>query len=131
MKKRLLAFALACVMLLGAGAYAEEIEERIEHLKSHGKKEVFYCSGRLVKLRVAPGANKMNGRAVKGEQLAILDTFGEWVHVEIVEKMPDNEDARRGMTGWIHEDNIECSCDIVKAELWRMMEEQAAAQEQK
>jgi len=112
MKKRLLAGMLACTMLLGAAACAESVEDRLEHLLSHGKREVFSCSGRLVKLRVAPAANHMNGRTVMGEEFTILDTFGEWVHVEIVKTLPGNEDARRGMTGWIHVDHIACACDL-------------------
>jgi len=119
MKKRLIAGALACAMLLGSFACAEEaesVQERIDHLLSHGRRSEFVCSGRLVKLRVAPGSNKMNGRTVKGEAFIILDTFGEWVHVEITKKMPENEDVRRGMTGWIHVDHIACACDLEAAE---------------
>lgn len=119
MKKRLLAGVLACAALFGGFACAEEgfdAQERIEHLLSHGKRAVFSCSGRLVKLRVAPGANRMNGRTVMGETFTILDTFGEWVHVEIVDRMPENEDARRGMTGWIHVGHVACECDMEAAE---------------
>lgn len=116
MKKRGLAGVLACAMLFGALACAEEtddVAERIEHLMSHGKRAEFTCTGRLIKLRVAPAANKMNGRTVEGEKFIILDTFGEWVYVEITQKKADNEDARRGMTGWIHVDNIACECDLI------------------
>ncbi len=117
MKKRLLAGAMACAMLLGVGAYAEEgfdAQARIDHLLSHGKRAVYFCSGMLVKLRTAPAANRMNGRMMEGDTFTILDTFGEWVHVEIVDVTPDNEEARSGMTGWIHEENIACVCDEIQ-----------------
>ena len=116
MKKRGLAGMLACAMLFGALACAEEgtrVTERIEHLMSHGKRAEFTCAGRLIKLRIAPAANKMNGRTVEGEKFIILDTFGEWVQVEITQKKPENEDVRRGMTGWIHVDHIACECDLI------------------
>jgi len=116
MTKRLLAGAIACALMLGTGALAETAEERIEHLFSHGKREVFSCSGRLVKLRIAPNANKMHGRTVLGEEFILLDSFGEWVHVEMTNVKPENEDARRGMTGWIHVDHIACACDLEAAE---------------
>ena len=107
--------ALFCVIMMGSCALAETAEERIEHLFSHGKREVFSCSGRLVKLRTAPGANKMHGRTVFGEEFVLLDSFGEWVRVEMTKVNPDNEDARRGMTGWIHVDHIACACDMETA----------------
>jgi len=109
--KRLIAGLMICAVLLGSCALAETAEERIEHLFSHGKQDVFFCSGRLVKLRVAPNANRMHGRTVFGEQFKLLDSFGEWVHVEMTDVLPENEDARRGMTGWIHVDHIACACD--------------------
>jgi len=112
MKKKLLAGVLACAMLFGTAACAESVEERMEHLKSHGKRAVFTCSGMLVKLRIAPASEKMHGRTVVGDQFKILDSFGEWVHVEIVKTTPENKDARRGMTGWIHVDHIACECDL-------------------
>ena len=126
MKKRVLAGAMACALLLGAGAYAEEgfdAQERIDHLLSHGKRAVFSCSGNLVKLRIAPAANRMNGRMAEGDEFTILDAFGEWVHVEVVDVPPDKKEARRGMTGWIHAENIACACDMEEAE-----DEAAAAQ---
>jgi len=112
MKKKWMAFALACAMLLGACAAAQDAEDRIEHLFSHGKRAEFFCSGRLVKLRVAPGANRMNGRTVLGERFILLDSFEDWVRVEMTAVKKENEDARRGMTGWIHVDHIACSCDL-------------------
>ena len=112
MKKRLLAIALLSMMLLGTCACAEEMADRLEHLESHGRKAVFFCSGRLVKLRVAPGANKMHGGTAEGEEFKILDTFGEWVHVEITKSHADNDQSRRGMTGWIHAEHIACECDL-------------------
>ena len=115
MKKKLLVCVIAYAMLLGSCALAEEtakVQERIDHLLSHGKRAEFVCAGDLVKLRIAPGANKMHGRMVPGEAFRILDTFGEWVHVEIVDTMPNNEGARRGMTGWIHAEHIACACDL-------------------
>jgi len=117
MTKRLLAGVLACMMLLGSCAIAEQAEERMEHLLSHGKRETFFCNGRLVKLRVAPNANKMNGLTRAGEEFIILDSFGEWVYVEMTKVLPDNEDARKGMTGWIHVDHVDCICDVIMAEL--------------
>ena len=110
--KRWMACVFCCVMLLSSCAFAESMEERIEHLFSHEKKDVFSCSGRLVKLRIAPGANKMHGRTVFGEEFILLDAFGEWVRVEMTKVNPDNEDTRRGMTGWIHVDHIACACDM-------------------
>ena len=65
-----------------------------------------------VKLRVAPNANKINGRAALGDQFKLLDSFGEWVRVEMTDVQAGNEDARRGMTGWIHVDHIACACDL-------------------
>ena len=115
MKKRLLAGAIACAMMLGTGALAETAEERIEHLFSHEEQAVFTCSGRLVKLRVAPNANRMHGRTMLGEEFKLLDSFGEWVRVEMISVKPENEDARRGMTGWIHVDHIACACDLEAA----------------
>ena len=114
--KRWIAGVLFCAMLLSSCAFAESMEERIEHLFSHEKKEVFSCSGRLVKLRIAPGANKMHGRTVFGEEFILLDSFGEWIRVEMTKVNPDNEDARRGMTGWIHVDHIACACDVEAAQ---------------
>ena len=114
--KRWITCAIFCAMLLGACALAESMEERIEHLFSHGKQDVFSCSGRLVKLRIAPGANKMHGRTVFGEEFILLDAFGEWVRVEMTKVKPDNEDTRRGMTGWIHVDHIACACDMEAAQ---------------
>ena len=111
MKKRLFICVLICVLMAGTGALAETAQERIEHLKEHGKKAVFSCSGSQVKLRVAPGANRMHGRSESGDRMRILDSFGEWVYVEIVETAPGNEEARRGMTGWIHVDHVACACD--------------------
>ena len=124
MKKRLLAGVLACMMLLGSCALAESAEERIEHLLSHGKRETFFCNGRLVKLRVAPNANKMHGLTKAGEEFIILDSFGEWVRVEMTKVLPDNEEARKGMTGWIHVDHVDCICDVIMAELEEIMAEE-------
>ena len=106
-----MACVLCCAMMLGACALAESMEERIEHLFSHAEQDVFFCSGRLVKLRIAPGANKMHGRTVFGEEFILLDSFGAWIRVEMTKVNPDNEDTRRGMTGWIHVDPIACACD--------------------
>lgn len=117
MKKRLLAFALLCMMLSGAGAFAEAMEDRLAHFESHGRRAVFFCSGRLVKLRVAPGANKMHGCTAEGEEFRILDTFGEWVHVEITKSHADNDQSRKGMTGWIHAEHIACECDAEQTAL--------------
>ena len=117
MMRRLLAGALACMMLLGSCALAESAEERIEHLLGHGKRETFFCNGRLVKLRVAPNANKMHGLTKAGEEYIILDSFGEWVRVEMTKVLPDNKEARKGMTGWIHVDHVDCLCDVIMAEL--------------
>ena len=116
MTNRLLAGVLVCLDLLRSCALAEHVEDRIEHLFSHGKREVFFCSGRLVKLRVAPNANRMHGRAMFGERFRILDSFGEWVRVEMTETLPENKDARKGMTGWIHVEHIACACDLEAAE---------------
>jgi len=116
MKKSLAVFMMLCALLYGACALAEDTQGRMDHLLGHGKRAVFSCSGRLVKLRMAPGAHKMHGRTVMGEQFVILDTFGEWVRVEMVETKPENDDARRGMTGWIHVDHIACECDDQAAE---------------
>lgn len=112
MMKKLLAGVLAGMMLLGSCALAKTAEERMEHLFSHGEDAVFFCTGRLVKLRVAPNANKMHGRTVFGEEFIIIDSFGEWLRVEMTKVNPDNEDARRGMTGWVHVDHIGCACDL-------------------
>jgi len=109
--KRWMAFVLLCAFLVGNCALAEHTEERLEHLLSHDKQDIFTCSGRLVKLRIAPNANKIHGRTVFGEEFMILDSFGEWVRVEMTKVNPDNEDARRGMTGWIHVDHVACACD--------------------
>ena len=128
--KKLFAGVLACVVLLGSCALAESAEERIEHLFSHGKREVFYCSGRLVKLRTAPNANRMHGRAMLGDQFRILDSFGEWVQVEMTEVLPENKEARKGMTGWIHADHIACACDLEAAEMEAEEVEAAAALEE-
>lgn len=131
MKKRVLAGVLACMMLFGALACAEETvdaAERIEHLMSHGKRAAFSCSGDLVKLRTAPGANKMNGRLIVGDTFTIFDTFGEWVRVEVVEKMPDNEEARRGMTGWIHVEHVACECDLIAEAIEAALAELEAAE---
>ena len=116
MTKKLLAGVLVCALLMGSSAFAQSPEERMEHLFSHGKRETFFCSGRLVKLRVAPNANKMHGRAVLGDQFRLLDSFGEWVRVEMTDVLPENRDARKGMTGWIHVDHIACACDMKAAE---------------
>ena len=114
--KRWITCALFCAMLLSACALAESMEERIEHLFSHEEQDAFSCSGRLVKLRIAPGANKMHGRTVFGEEFILLDSFGEWIRVEMTKVNPDNEDTRRGMTGWIHVDHIACACDMEAAQ---------------
>ena len=116
MIKRLFAGALAGMMLLSSCALAQSAEERLEHLLGHGKRETFFCNGRLVKLRVAPNANKMHGLTKAGEEFIILDSFGEWVRVEMTKVLPDNKEARRGMTGWIHLDHIACTCDLEAAQ---------------
>ena len=107
---------LACVlfgaMLLGSIAMAEGLEERIDHLKSHAPRTVFACVGDQVKLRVAPNAKKMHGRMRQGEQFMLLDTFGEWLQVEVVQATPDNPNSSRGMTGWVHVDQVACPCDL-------------------
>ena len=103
---------LACMMLFSVGAYAENAEERAEHLLGHEKRDVFFCSGKLIKLRVAPNANKMHGRLNAGDQFMIIDSFGEWMRVEMTRVGSENKEARRGMTGWVHVDHIACSCDL-------------------
>ena len=112
MKNRWLAIVLTCVMLFGTGALAQNMEERTKHLLEHEKRDVFFCSGKLVKLRVAPNANKMHGRLTVGDQFEIIDSFGEWMRVEVTEVSSGNKEARCGMTGWIHVDHIVCLCDM-------------------
>lgn len=111
--KKWLACALFGAMLFG-GAMAEGTSDRAEHLMSYAPRTVFSCAGDQVKLRVAPNAKKMHGRMRKGEQFKLLDIFGEWVQVEVVQATPENPNSSRGMTGWIHIDQVICPCELAK-----------------
>lgn len=81
-----------------------------EHLLTHDDKTICTCTADQVKVRIAPGSEKMHGRMMRGERFVIIDRYKEWLRVEIVGATPDNPDSRRGMTGWIDPAYADCGC---------------------
>lgn len=119
-KKRVLALGMVLGMLLTNEALAAKVsyietEEdeayHLEHLKTHAQTTVYTCTGVPVKVCVAPGSKKIHGRMILGEQFVILDTYKDWVRIQIVSAAPGNPDSRKGMTGWIDPSYADCGCD--------------------
>jgi len=83
----------------------------LAHLLTHDDKAICTSTADLVKVRIAPGSDKLHGRMMEGEQFVIIDSYKEWLRVEIVNATPENPDSRRGMTGWIDPAYADCGCD--------------------
>jgi len=119
MKRRALAIGAALGIILFQTALAAKagyIEQtgdeayHLAHLLTHDDKAVCICTADLVKVRIAPGSDKLHGRMMEGEQFVIIDSYKEWLRIEIIGATPSNPDSRRGMTGWVDPAYIDCGC---------------------
>lgn len=115
---RALVLALLLAMMGAHGALADKVVEtdeeavrHAEHLRTHEAGTVFTCTGDYVRIRIKPASIKICGRMLTGEEFVILDSYKNWVRIEIINATPDNPDSRRGMIGWVDAAYISCGCE--------------------